>query len=407
MAASTRITTTPRPEINALAYQGIIPTDCYPQITATLVRQLGPQYAALLAEPVPNRNEGFIDWYTEAEGQVQRFSALDPIAREAATQKIVELAEGIRALGDSLIATNDPQKVTRGNLLKLALNYPNNEHIFLVGEQPVVVCWGFAPGEMDAQAVNLCDLALKPKDLPPKEEPKIEPQIPPPAPKVVKSSFSFLPWLWPLLLLLLLLALLLTDWDGSAILKDKTLFTVHDLWKIPACEQVEELKADIRKLQEKLVLAERELQKHIAQCSPKPLTIKETPPKIAEKPKEELYIPDNVKDTSFMHGRWICDTGLINSQTHEPVQVEFVFDAKGHGSGTVYEKNDRCTGKAEATFEKNILHIQHDNLVCQQTKGQYIKNKIDCKKNEFGKTECAGVNADGTSWDATFYKITD
>ena len=156
-------------------------------------------------------------------------------------------------------------------------------------------------------------------------------------------------------------------------------------------------------------MAEGKVAKHVALCVREPkVAVKEAP--IVAPPKvstEELTIPDNVQDTSFMQGRWLCHTGLVNSKTLEPVQVEFIFDNLGQGTGTVYEKDDRCTGKAQASFENNILHITHNNLICSKRDGAYVKNKINCKKNDLGKTECFGENTDGSSWDATFYKFKD
>ena len=366
-AFATRITTTPSAEINALAYQGIIPSDCYIQISSTLARQLGPKYAALLAEPVPNRNGGFIDWYSNESGQVRRFIELPLEEREEFTKGIVELARDIRDFADKLILTHDPQKVTRGNLLKLALNYPSNEQIFIVGEQPVLVCWGFASGEMEAVAANLCDLSVNQKQATPieqvlKEDVKVAPNVPEAQKSNVNNGYSFLPWFWPALLFLLLLLLLLVDWGGFAVRKDLTFFRFDHFYTIASCERVAELKEEIRHLEESIAAYDAKVRQYAALCvkKPAPIVSPKEPIGVEEKvqPREELVIPDEVVDTSFMHGRWLCDTGLINSTTLEPVQVEFVFDKNGNGTSTVYEKNDRCSGKAAATFENNILHMK-------------------------------------------------
>ena len=220
-----------------------------------------------------------------------------------------------------------------------------------------------------------------------------------------------MPWFWPALLFLLLLLLLLVDWGGFAVRKDLTFFRFDHFYTIASCERVAELKEEIRHLEESIAAYDAKVRQYAALCvkKPAPIVSPKEPIGVEEKvqPREELVIPDEVVDTSFMHGRWLCDTGLINSTTLEPVQVEFVFDKNGNGTSTVYEKNDRCSGKAAATFENNILHIEHDNLKCEKTDGGYVKNTINCQKNNLGKTECTGVNNSGNAWNAIFYKIVE
>ncbi|MBQ7584946.1 MAG: hypothetical protein IJU40_01690 [Desulfovibrionaceae bacterium] len=402
----TLITTTPRASINALAYQGIIVSDCYVQIVGTIGRSLGEDAAKLLAEPVANRNEGFIDWYSHHQGPVRSLSDLEAPQAEKVTAVIASRAQAIRDFAESLIATHDPQKVTRGHLLQVALLYPSLNDIYVVGEEPVVTCWGFGPGKMEVNPSNLCELRFQ---APVSRETKVS-QVN--TPKALPSSHFSLAWLWPLLLLLVLLYVLFTDWNGVALFKEHTLFA-NQFFKSKSCEEVVSLDREIKSLQEKLANLEKEASLHLAKCKPQAPVVKpEVRPvpqaePVVEKPKEQLVIPEKLENTSFLEGRWLCDTGLINSKTLEPVKVEFSFDKKGQGQGSIFEKNDICRGKAKASIEGSVLHIEHGSLKCQKQDSSYTPNSINCQKNALGNTECFGKNKDGQTWNAVFYKISE
>ena len=54
--------------MRALASQGIFATDCYEQLKSILLQKLGPDHAALLAEPQHNAEGNSVDWYAEGNG---------------------------------------------------------------------------------------------------------------------------------------------------------------------------------------------------------------------------------------------------------------------------------------------------------------------------------------------------
>ena len=64
---SIRIAVSQRGPMRALASQGILATDCHAQLKAILLQKLGPEHAALLAEPQHDAEGNTVDWY--AEGQ--------------------------------------------------------------------------------------------------------------------------------------------------------------------------------------------------------------------------------------------------------------------------------------------------------------------------------------------------
>ncbi|MBO4335686.1 MAG: hypothetical protein J5846_07625 [Desulfovibrio sp.] len=418
---TTLIRTIARAKINALAYQGIMPSECFAQIQETIRRHFDERHAQAFAEPVFNKEEGFVDWYVPFTGNVRRYQELSQEEKEAQTAEFAALAADVNAYADELIAKGDPQKVTRGNLLKLALLYPSEDDLYVVDDRPVVTCWGFGPGSQDASVCNLCDLrvgGLLPAKTPVQAQPPVQEASQEEVPVViVEKRASRLLWLIPLLLLLALLLLLFCDFGRQKALSGLS------FWRLPSLmseDDARERGQELRLLaldHERLELEEQALQL-MAACRRSDLPVPEgilprTPPAVPpplepsavlpETPKEELIIPENVKDTSFLAGRWLCATGLFNSRTQEPVQVEFIFGSDGKGSGHIYEKSGRCSGPARASMRDNVLAIEHDALVCPGG-ANYRPNTIECRKS-MGKTECHGVNAEGGQWKAVFLKL--
>ncbi|MBQ7617888.1 MAG: hypothetical protein IJS50_03340 [Desulfovibrio sp.] len=385
MTRTKLICSTPLAKINALAYQGIRPVECYAQILDTLKRNLGESYESSLAEPVLNRDEGFIDWYAPCAGEVKPLALMPNSAKEALIAKLNQEAKQIKDYAESLIASGDPKQVTRGNLLKLSLCYPTEEDLLVVGERLFVTCWGFGPGSQGAMGLNLCDLRY----FEPIKHEKVQKEP-------VKSSLG-LAWLWPFLLLLLLLLLLFADFGRQKALLGLSLLSLPGFSGENLKDKelaIEALEAEISELTPKLL-------GHLASCPSKLPPPKPLEPSVK---REELVIPENVKDTSFLKGRWLCATGLYNSRTKQPVQVEFIFDDNGEGLGRVYEPNDRCTGRAKAELKGEILQIEHDVLQCEKNNSRYNRNTIACTKAE-GKTQCLGQTADGSTWRAVFLKL--
>ena len=387
---TTLIRTTSRATLNALAYQGIRPSECFSQVHDTLEKNLGAAHAACFAEPVSNRQEGFIDWYVPFSGEVRPYQSLSDEEKRTVQERFSLLAAEIKAFAEALIASSDSQKVTRGSLLMLALRYPAEEDLFLVGDTPVVTCWGFAPGRRGAEACNLCNLgpvAAKKSEVPA-------------GTAAQPSSWSFLPWLLPLFLFLLLFCLLFADFGPRPALSGRTLLQLPALPGTFRAETENDRRIGV--LEEELRVLEQSVVTHIAACVSEPA--QSVSPPLLEPTREELVIPKDVHDTSFLTGRWLCATGLFNSKTQEPVQVEFVFDAQGQGKGNIYEKNEVCSGSAQAVLKDGVLKIEHDALLCAKSRSSYSPNAIVCT-NVQGKTECRGRSTKGDDWSAVFLKL--
>ncbi len=204
-----RLAASSRKDLEALRYQGIAATDGYAQIQA-IAASLGPEHALLFAEPTHDASAGTTDWYTTAPGDIRPFNALSPAEQEWTRSRVAELAGGVNAVAEQLKNSNEGPKVIRGNVLALALRFPDASHIYLVGSQPVVTCWGFVPSHAGVAPEDMVRAGAArpapPAVVAPAPEPEPEAEN---APMIVPVAAAANGFAWWKALLYILLGLLL------------------------------------------------------------------------------------------------------------------------------------------------------------------------------------------------------
>ena len=177
MAQREFITSTSQVELRALAWQGIQAHTCYEQLARILHTRLSPRHAALLALPIMDNASAKsqnkeVDWYFNSPDDDNtntyqpnlnpypapcpnpspvKLLSLPPTSQAMLRQTFMELGQDIYNLAQSLKTNSDSNTVTAGNLLELAISFPSEEFLYAVGAQPVLVAWGFALANMDAQ----------------------------------------------------------------------------------------------------------------------------------------------------------------------------------------------------------------------------------------------------------------
>ena len=437
---SVRIAVSLRGQMRALASQGIFATDCYAQIRAILLQKLGPEHAALLAEPQHDAEGRNVDWYAEGQGEARPLKKLPEAEAQALSAKAGGLAKDILALSRSLTADAQARQALSGLLLQLALQHPSDDDLWSLGGRPVLINWGFAPGAAGAQPQDLSRLGAAPPPPAPAATP-----VPPPPP----SRTGCLAWLLPLLLLLLLLWLLLA---ALAILPSplpSSCFRTDDA-------DLEAEKNRAAQLDDELVQLRQQLLDRAALCKPviSPVAAKEpdqpvkepkkepevvepflgeTPPepdkpkvekprwekpkveqpkpeppspKPAPKKNEDLNIPSDAakkNDLAFLEGCWTSETGLYSHPSNKPILAEYCFDKNGKGRRFVRERNGQvCSGSADARFQGNRLLFDSDPARCPRG-GTYVPQKVECTGSE-RSTQCKGNELGGSrhKWDARF-----
>ena len=132
-------------DFQPLRVSGIPVVQTYPQIVNAVRRTLGPEHAALFAEPNIDSTTGDIQWYPRVSGQARLFSALGPQERDAAELRLARLVNDIHCHADTLADSKQPADHIVAENLRLALEVPDTGNVALVGDQPVLYGWGHVP----------------------------------------------------------------------------------------------------------------------------------------------------------------------------------------------------------------------------------------------------------------------
>lgn len=145
----------------------------YPQIRAVLASELGPEAAGLLAEPVVDRANNRIDWYTEGDPDRApvALSDLPEEQRQPILAQVHELLERGREVAERYAASAEARRAQLGAMLRAALGTPAETEIFLVEGRPVMIRWGFVP---DRPWETLAEPAQNPV-VPPSASGSVEP----------------------------------------------------------------------------------------------------------------------------------------------------------------------------------------------------------------------------------------
>lgn len=405
---ATFITSTPRATLHSLAWQGFVPTECHAQLNALISADLDPAHARLLATPVFDPDRSTVDWYSPEEGSVTPIADLPAEERDSLLNRMTEMGLALRRTAENLQQqTGAEQKVLGGHLLALALRYPDPSCLYRVGDQPVLICWGFEPATTGAQPQDISRLfgapfaaapAAPAAPAPPTQDEKTP--LPPVTPVEVQRSGCLASLLWlllPLLLLLLLLALLLTSWGGRM-----PLLSVPNL---PAFQSSTDMfsaslpELDIERQRQLELLARIDnLRARADLCS------RTTSPRPE---RQKLVIPEqaaNTGDMSFLAGVWECETGLRESANNAPVTVLYSFDTNGTGYVVINSSKGLCKSGVAASFDdQGRLTFKTDDSIPCPDGVPFSGQEVMCK-DENGEALCNGrnISTSGGEWDAVF-----
>lgn len=171
-------------------------------ITDTLSAQLSPAHALMFSEPSPTPDGAAIDWYAQIEGPVRRLDELGAEESEAARVRIGELTRDVLELAEELDARDTADDRRLADALRNAVEVPDGDAVWLVGDQPVLVSWAHSR-----------DIDKAPRGVIRRFIPAKPPPAPPPAPVVAverRAPWDILWWMgWLLLAILMFWALYL------------------------------------------------------------------------------------------------------------------------------------------------------------------------------------------------------
>jgi len=435
---STLIVTT-RAGVRPLGVRGEPLHNWASQLRSAVRRRLGEATADLLADPQLHEDGKAIDWYAGWTGEVRKVADLEPGRRSEIVAQVDTGLADIARFGATLTAAGLGEESSLiGRSLQLAAKRPAESFVFLVGDRPVVVCWGY---EKDAAASLIGPPLPRVPDLVSGRRSVLDA----PAPMrvlPVRALPRTIPWLRTLLLALPLLLLLLGGmWLLRELLPadpDANLATREGppagaappapsdpLPAMKASLSSEQTRAKALRLE--LAAIEGELKKRVADCKPpeppkpptKPPEIanavpppappKPAPPSPPRRPSDgRLRMPTApTNDFSFMAGCWRTDPFR-----HEPTQTQmgvssYCFDSNGNGNLEWRRGRTACRTRAHAAFNGPNLALRDQDTTCNDGSHWY-SDQLVCRRGNDDVADCYGRSQGAfgpASWIVNLHKI--
>jgi len=182
-------------DLQPLVANGVPVYRMYGQIRVELLRTLSQAHLDLFAEPNPDPTTGDIQWFAPHPGAIVRLADCSEDDRADAEFHLARLVDEISHHIDQLNQSNDDDERAMANVLAMAIEIPDESHIFTVGGQPVIAGWGHVPrgpALLRRQLVALVKRVLtinpKPEEPPPLPEQPPEPAPPTPPPTTAEEK---------------------------------------------------------------------------------------------------------------------------------------------------------------------------------------------------------------------------
>jgi hypothetical protein len=442
MAAESTLIVTTRTGVRPLGVRGEPLHNAAVQLRRVIGRRLGDAAADLLADPQLHEDGKAIDWYAGWTGEVHKVADFDPSRRGEILAEVDATLGKIAELGSTLaVVGRGEDSGLIGRSLQLAAKKPAESFVFLVGDRPVVVCWGY---EKEAAA------SLMGPVLP--RVPEHRSVLATPAPMRSLPALivpAGIPWFRTLLLALPLLLLLL---GGAWLLREllpadpDTALATREGGPAPAAlpppaDPLPVMKASLsseqaraKALRLELATIEGELKKRITDCKPveppkdpakeppKPPAVANAvpPPKPAPMPAPapppppqrpsdgRMRMPTTpTNDFSFMQGCWRTDPFK-----HERIQMQagissYCFDANGNGSLEWRRGRTACRTRARAQFNGPNLALRDADTTCNDGSHWYA-DQLVCRRGADNVADCYGRSQGAfgpTSWIVNLHKM--
>jgi hypothetical protein len=446
MAGETTLIVTTRSGVRPLGVRGEPLHNAAPQLRRVVRRRLGNEAAGLLADPQPHEDGKAIDWYAEWPGEIRPLSALEANHRTEVLATVERTLADIRRLGDTLAGAGPREDMgVVGLSLQLAARAPAQSFIFMVGDRPVIACWGY---EKEAAAALLAvGLPRPPAPSPPAahlpaRRAVLEPTAIATVPRLASTT---IPWLRTLLLALPLLLLLMAGaWLLRGLLPADPDLAVATREGTPAPAPLEAapdpspaLRAAFsteqsrgRVLQVELSLVEAELKRRIANCKPpeKPPEPPKAPPQVAVTPPpkpapvpaptppprqsrpndDRLRMPPAPSnDYSFMSGCWRTDPFRHEPMQGQPGISSYCFDANGNGQLEWRRGRTACRTRAQARFEGSTLRVRDGDSTCNDGSRWYA-DQLVCRRGADDVAQCSGASRGAfgpVTWTVNLHKL--
>lgn len=416
------------------------------QIRETL--RLRKQQAVVdsLAIPQPNDEGDRVDWYAPCEGSVISWAAASDEQRKKALRYLDNCQTNVASLIQRCQQAEKTAIQLFGSLLANAMQFPGNQHVYLIDGKPVLTFWGFVNLNSCARTDALDCLRVSEE-----QEPVIEflPEPPPAAPPVIVISEPDEPlysmaaqaytaphvetapeqtaapeaipeviaakkpkrWLLPV---------------AAAIVASIAAPLSYYLVSAPHAEPLAKVAVEVKPKAIAPAQIQAEPVAHVstlpvaqaavvepAAPEPAPQTEPAAVPSTApvDIPKGALVLPsDSLKigSTKFLNGNWRVAINVKDSITGKPPTLRYQIT---NNKGTVrLVHGDNIVCKAETfsgLMQSGTLLIKtRGNARCSDG-SRYPLPEISCKPGENDVAECSGKYAGDTVVPVTFKKVGD
>lgn len=144
-----------------------------------------------LAIPQVNDEGDRVDWYSPVDGRSVSWKAADPDERARALRYLESTLDSAAALSRKCLQSPKTAQQLFGSLLEKALQFPGENHVFLVDGKPVITFWGFVNLNESARE-NVLECLNEPEPEIPEIiiEPEPEPEPEPAEEPAAEVTFS-------------------------------------------------------------------------------------------------------------------------------------------------------------------------------------------------------------------------
>ncbi|MGQ7203626.1 SrfA family protein [Citrobacter freundii] len=404
------------------------------QIRETLRLRKQQAMVDCLAIPQINDNGDRVDWYSPIEGKAVAWKAADEEARFRALRYLGSTLENAAALSRKSLQSGKTSLQLFGSLLEKAIQFPGENHVFLVDGKPVITFWGFVnlnenPRDDVLDCLRLADIPPVVTVAEPEQEEEILPGItfaeadaplltpvvelakpaePEPQPPVIVNEPEVTPPLaqekparrlplWSLPVAAVIIAAIV----GPLLWKQQT------TQPVPAAAAVEVAKIDMAPLP---ALASA-LPLHRAEVTPaakkeKPV---EGPVVIAAIPKDALVMDANqmkAGTTRFLNGNWRVMVDVKDPVSGKAPSLRYQIQANKGTARVVHGDNIVCRAEIFSGLHQSgeLMIKSRGNARCTDG-SRYPMPEITCKAGTNDVAACTARYDDHAEIPLTIKKI--
>ncbi|GAL43987.1 MULTISPECIES: SrfA family protein [Citrobacter] len=404
------------------------------QIRETLRLRKQQAMVDCLAIPQINDNGDRVDWYSPVEGKAVAWKTADEEARFRALRYLGSTLENAAALSRKSLQSGKTSLQLFGSLLEKAIQFPGENHVFLVDGKPVITFWGFVnlnenprddvldclrladippvvtvtepdPKEetspeiafTEADAPLLTPIVEPPKPVEPEPQPLVminEPEVTPP-PVQVKPARRLPLWSLPVAAVII------------AAIVGPLLWKQHAVIPTPSVAPIAVAKADMTPLPE-LISA---LPLHRAEVIP--LAKKEKPDAgpvvIAAIPKDALVMDASqmkAGTTRFLNGNWRIIVDVKDPVSGKAPSLRYQIQTNKGTARVVHGDNIVCRAEIFSGLHQSgeLMIKSRGNARCTDG-SRYPMPEITCKAGTNDVAACTARYDDHAEIPLTIKKI--